>query len=301
MNDLSPAAVAARESARDSSGQFGTQGRTSPNDIAQAADLPEASAAVKSLVVEHGGAGKVLESFGDDFSELTQSDFEKLSALADAERDGRKRAEPLMISVQPEYWDGDYAVDAGPSETFDVAPILLGLTTQERTEWLNAVRTEDGYGLEKFYEEAAARGLVTPGYGPFTVRTDMFDPETEADYWELTAPPAWTQDGITPHPIGGYVSIEERNGGLRYRDADGKNHRADGPAFDGADGSFTYFTHGVVHRADGPASCMVTPSERGATDVVLGWYIDGQYVGSQHTETEPGWSIVDGVAVQSGR
>ncbi len=200
----------------------------------------------------------------------------------------------LYLTVRPEYWNGDYATEAGPSESFDVGPILVGLRPEEREEWLDVIRTEDSMGLERLYEVAAERGLVTPGFGPFSVRVDSVDAEEAADQWEANAPAPWTQDGVTPHPTGGYVTVDVDMNGTTYRDADGKAHREDGPAFEGPSGSFHYYRHGVSHRADGPATCVVSSHGNGS-EVTQSWYVDGDYVGTQQTMLEPDWSIRNGV------
>ena len=65
--------------------------------------------------------------------------------------------------------------------------------------------------------------------------------------------PAWTQDGVTPHPTGGYVRVEKWSYAVKYLDASGLEHRLDGPAFEYADGTRTWCVDGYTHRLEGPA------------------------------------------------
>lgn len=145
------------------------------------------------------------------------------------------------------------------------------------------------------YQQAAERGDVQDGYGPYTVRLDA----DQLREWMADNPP-WTQDGTTPHPTGGYVSIEDNDSDHEqvrsYRDADGKHHRTDGPAFIKEDDTGVmeqHYRHGRLHNDDGPAQVIVSNSGTSKT-----WYVDGERAGT-HTETnEYGWKIVDGKPVK---
>jgi hypothetical protein len=45
----------------------------------------------------------------------------------------------------------------------------------------------------------------------------------------------------------------DSDGNKRWRDANGKYHRDDGPAVEDADGHKEWYQHGRQHREDGPA------------------------------------------------
>ncbi|GAA1774197.1 hypothetical protein GCM10009810_34040 [Nostocoides vanveenii] len=78
----------------------------------------------------------------------------------------------------------------------------------------------------------------------------------------------WVEDGVTPHPTGGYVSVEVRSDQTVYRDADGHRHRVDGPAVVTSTGKTRWFRHGILHRLDGPA--YANPG------AVAKWFVDGR-------------------------
>lgn len=49
---------------------------------------------------------------------------------------------------------------------------------------------------------------------------------------------------------------------IRKTDSEGKLHCDDGPAVIADDGSFVYYSHGVIHRVDGPAVRLVFGNDR---------------------------------------
>ena len=50
----------------------------------------------------------------------------------------------------------------------------------------------------------------------------------------------------------------DKDGVKRWFDADGKIHRADGPAIEDVDGTKIWQKHGYLHRDDGPACEFVS-------------------------------------------
>ena len=83
----------------------------------------------------------------------------------------------------------------------------------------------------------------------------------------------WVQDGVTPHPTGGYVAIRPWFGWTEYVDADGRRHRMDGPAVDGRSegGRAEWWVEGRLHRIGGPAI-----EGYGETAGARQWFVDGQ-------------------------
>lgn len=67
------------------------------------------------------------------------------------------------------------------------------------------------------------------------------------------APAQWVQDGVTPHPSGGYVTVRQDSLSVMYLGSDGRPHRLDGPAVERADGTRSWYRDGTRHRDDGPA------------------------------------------------
>ena len=94
---------------------------------------------------------------------------------------------PFLVSVQPQYWRGDYAIDAGPEVVFDAAPLLVDLPEHERRAIFKALAENDysHYDLDDLYLQAADRGLVQDGFGPFYVSATMTDADMLA--WEVAA------------------------------------------------------------------------------------------------------------------
>jgi hypothetical protein len=198
----------------------------------------------------------------------------------------------LYLTIQPQYWRGDYAVDAGDPEEFDIGPLLAGKDAETRETWLNAIRDGESWLMDEIYTEAAEAGLVTEGLGPFHV----YAANDDADHWEENAPAPWAPDGVTPHPTGGYVSVRQLGNGTAFVDADGELHREDGPAFEDSDGSsYAYYRHGRPHRMDGAAIRRCVRHGNGSSEVEDSWYVEGELVGAQQTTIEAGWQIVNGV------
>lgn len=77
-------------------------------------------------------------------------------------------AAPLLFSVQPEAWDGDYAIQAGPAVEFDYGPVVAAMDPEERREFLDSLRA-DRFDHDAIYFTAVDHGLAPAGFGPFTV------------------------------------------------------------------------------------------------------------------------------------
>lgn len=206
---------------------------------------------------------------------------------------GHYTGQPCMIAVQPEAWVDDYAVEAGAEVEFDIAHALHNYDQDAREMILFEAEHNSAPDLDYLYLEAADRGDVEKGYGPFTVHVDA----DRLREWMADNPP-WVQDGVTPHPTGGYVTVEDANSDYEmirsYRDADGKHHRTDGPAFIKEDETGVlerHYQHGELHNENGPAQVIVSNS--GTSRV---WYVDGEEAGTQVVRANPGWEIVDGKA-----
>ena len=69
---------------------------------------------------------------------------------------------------------------------------------------------------------------------------------------------------------------------IKYRNAEGKFHRTDGPAIEFADGTKSWFVEGRLHRTDGPAVKHANGSEY--------WYIDDRL----HRTDGPAIEYADG-------
>lgn len=206
---------------------------------------------------------------------------------------GHYTGKPFMATVQPEAWVNDYAIEAGPAVEFDIAHALHSYDQDSREMLLFDVESGMAADYDYLYEHAAARGDVQEGYGPYTVRMDA----DRLREWMVDNPP-WTQDGKTPHPTGGYVTIEDADSGHEsirsYRDADGHHHREDGPAFIKEDETGVmsrHYKHGKLHNDNGPAQVI-----HGISGTSKVWYVDGQEAASEVTHRQRGWDIVDGKA-----
>lgn len=206
---------------------------------------------------------------------------------------GHYTGKPCMIAVQPEAWVDDYAVEAGAEVEFDIAHALHNYDQDAREMILFEAEGNSTPDLDYLYLEAADRGDVEKGYGPFTLRIDA----ARLREW-MADNPTWVQDGTTPHPTGGYVTVEDANSdheSIRsYRDADGKHHRTDGPAFIKEDETGVmsrHYKHGKLHNDNGPAQVI-----HGISGTSKVWYVDGQEAASEVTHRQRGWDIVDGKA-----
>lgn len=80
---------------------------------------------------------------------------------------------------------------------------------------------------------------------------------------------SWTQNGVTPHPTGGYVRAHWSRHHIRYWNAGGKLHRLDGPAIEYADGARSWYVDDKLHRLDGPAVELA--------DGARHWYVNGKW------------------------
>ena len=83
----------------------------------------------------------------------------------------------------------------------------------------------------------------------------------------------------------GFTGIAEWFDGTKGWFVDGKYHREDGPAWEGADGSKEWYLNGNLHRVDGPAI------ER--ADGPKQWYFNGK----RHRVDGPAWECADGTKV----
>lgn len=63
----------------------------------------------------------------------------------------------------------------------------------------------------------------------------------------------WVQDGVTPHPTGGYLSVYTSRDYTEYVNDKGVRHRLDGPAYTHVGGRTEYWVEGQQHRLGGPA------------------------------------------------
>ena len=78
---------------------------------------------------------------------------------------------------------------------------------------------------------------------------------------------SWVEDGVTPHPTGGYVRVERLPGeAVRYLNAQRELHRLDGPAIEWSTGDREWWVVGKLHRLDGPAIEYADGARR--------WYVD---------------------------
>lgn len=138
--------------------------------------------------------------------------------------------------------------------------------------------------------------VTEPGErGSFHLAHDgTVDAEADADHEPVA--PTWVQDGVTPHPTGGYVSVVEKTldrpssprlkaKTRSYLNAEGRLHRLDGPAFvrTTATGHHEerYYQDRFQHRGGNrPSVLMWSP-----TGVVYHaeWHID-----SEHDRTDSG-------------
>lgn len=94
-----------------------------------------------------------------------------------------------------------------------------------------------------------------------------FGEQPRADAGQLDLAAEWVEDGVTPHPTGGYVRIDRSDSKSRYRDQYGLLHRLDGPAVIYVSGTQEWWVRGRKHREDGPALTRWTGEAR--------WHLDG--------------------------
>jgi hypothetical protein len=79
-----------------------------------------------------------------------------------------------------------------------------------------------------------------------------------------------------------FTGIAELTNGEKHWYLNGKLHRVDGPAWEGADGSKEWFLNGKLHREDGPAIEYPNGSKQ--------WYLNGQ----RHRVDGPAYERADG-------
>ena len=211
---------------------------------------------------------------------------------------------PFMATVVHQTWIRGMAVDTDEETEIDITRVLYGMSQEGRDDLADAdfdlVRWRGDYG-EGLYEDAYADDPDVYAAGPYYVVVD----EMKLEEW-LEANPVWEQDGSTPHPSGGYVTVTACEGGFKYTDADGELHRDDGPAVD-TQGTIEWRQHGQLHREHGPARVLRysgTTSEvtwarnghlhrlDGPAVVLRGrqeWWADGELIGTLNIRG--GWTI----------
>lgn len=140
----------------------------------------------------------------------------------------------------------------------------------------------------------------------------QFGQQHRAEVGNFTPPPAttaaagWVQDGVTPHPTGGYVNAHQPAPNVvEFYNADGRKHRLDGPAVMTAHThgySEAFLRDGLLHREDGPAVTQwlhLPGSDR--VEVVSAWWTEGKLerkVRDHYTDDlDPGPQNVDGIDV----
>lgn len=195
----------------------------------------------------------------------------------------------FTASIRLQRWDDrDDLVDVD-TVRLDITGYLTDLDNPGREKLLENGGNSDVGDL--IAEWATRKGVFTHD-GPFTVDFD----EIDLAEW-MDANPPWVQDGVTPHPTGGYVRVQHTTSVTMYLNADGGLHRLDGPAVESADGARGWYVDGRPHRLDGPAqdSGDSIPGRH-----QLQWWVDGQQVASEVREVAAGWAVVDGVAVREG-
>lgn len=215
---------------------------------------------------------------------------------------GTYTGKPLMVTIQPQAWVNDYAVDAGNPVKVDVAPYLHNADRWSRDEFV--ADASEGRALsvhDHLYGDAVLAGEAPEGFGPYSIT--VADPDQVAE-WMQDNPP-WTPDGVTPHPTGGYVAVEETRHHNRYvqrfLDADGELHRDDGPASherDDTGARLHYCRHGKPHNERGPALV-----EHGPNHTHQVWFVDGEEVAEETkgAVVHDGWQIVKGRPVRLGQ
>lgn len=82
--------------------------------------------------------------------------------------------EPLWVSVQPEYWDNDHAVPAGPVQRFDAAPDVVAMDDDRLRLLLHEADQGALCSFDHLYESAARDRRVKGGFGfaPFSLYVD---------------------------------------------------------------------------------------------------------------------------------
>lgn len=162
---------------------------------------------------------------------------------------------------------------------FDIAPVLSELTAEQRQRLREEIEfgTWDNSDAEALFDQTGRYDLLPSSHqGPRYVQFDA----DEVAAW-LDANPAWVQDGVTPHPTGGYVTVERSttepgSGLVMYLDAEGGLHRLDGPAsaWDSRQGDGSpfhqdnWYLNGLRHRSDGLPAVV---DSRGGRE----WWEDG--------------------------
>lgn len=109
--------------------------------------------------------------------------------------DAQWKGQPLFMVIQPQAWVNDNAMDDGPAETFDIAPLLRTKTSQEREQIFDGIRRNAYDTLDNLYFDAAEAGLVTAGHGPFYIYPEVHtsrdhdeDGGDDLDCWDAANP-----------------------------------------------------------------------------------------------------------------
>lgn len=146
-----------------------------------------ASAPGASALLTHGGEADPDDDLG--YGPRPEPTWEDLN-------DAQWKGQPLLMRIQPQQWVNDNAMDDGPSEEFDIAPLLRTKTYAEREAIFDGIRRGHYDVLETLYENAAARGLVTAGHGPYYVYPDV---HTFADHDERGGDDLDAWDAANPY------------------------------------------------------------------------------------------------------
>ncbi|XKH58453.1 hypothetical protein LG293_17685 (plasmid) [Citricoccus nitrophenolicus] len=147
---------------------------------------------------------------------------------------GHYTGKPLLMEVAPdEISFGDFSEpNWHNAATVDIAQHLA--EDENLRDHLATAMTEQDGSLHEVGDElfdASTDDLAGEDYSDgYTCR--LTSGEAQATLEWLDDNPAWTQDGITPHPTGGYVTVDRGRYGEAYLNRDGELHRTDGPAED---------------------------------------------------------------------
>lgn len=163
------------------------------------------------------------------------------------------------------------AYQGGKETSVDITRSLSNLSPAEHETLYRLVRMRHDRYSDRECEPTNQLTQLAREMGDIPHDSGLEVTPSEIIAW-LDENPAWVEDGVTPHPTGGYV---KRQSGFDYEvffDQNGDAHREDGPAsrfaYEGGF-EFRWMIHGRPHREDGlPA--VVTP------DGSREWWVDGE-------------------------
>ena len=92
----------------------------------------------------------------------------------------------------------------------------------------------------------------------------------------------WDEDGVTPHPTGGYVRVYRTTDVVIYLDTSVRKHRFDGPAVEWTNGTREWWINGLLNRLEG--SAIECP------DGTREWLVNGK----RHRIDGPAVELADG-------